>query len=88
MELDRRIRKEEDLMPEVVKPGKPTMQYLGTGKVWVTPSKSTPGKVHVTVYNDATGMRDCTCEGWRYQKNCWHLKAITQDNTDDFQVNL
>lgn len=77
-------------MPQVVK-----MQYLGEGKVWTTPSKTTPGKQHVTFFDPKTNVISCTCEGARYQKKCWHVDTIhtmlfPEDDTDheEFQVNL
>jgi hypothetical protein len=75
-------------VPEVVK-GKPVMQYIGEGKVWYTPSKSSPGKYYITVYNEDKGTYDCTCPGQMYQKKCWHVDTVRGESAEEeFQVNL
>jgi len=76
-------------MPAVASKGKPTMLYMGEGKVWVTPSKSRPDHKHVTVYNPENNFQSCTCEGFIYRHKCWHIDEIREDNVDeDFEVSL
>lgn len=65
----------------------PVMQFLGEGKVWMTPSSSRLGLFHITVLSDLD-VPSCTCEGWRSHKKCWHVTAILPEPTEDFQVSL
>lgn len=69
-----------------------TMQYHGSGHVFLTPSSTRLDLVHYTVISDI-GEANCTCEGWRSHKKCWHVTAglersgIDEEPTD-FQVSL
>lgn len=65
-------------MPQVVNPG---MQHLGNGDVWMTPSKSTPGKTYVTI-RTGEGKVSCTCPGWTYRYRCWHTDAVKPPEDD------
>jgi hypothetical protein len=44
--------------------------------VFSAPSKSRPNTFHfVIVYPDHRGIT-CTCEGWRYNRRCWHVEQV------------
>lgn len=57
-------------------------QELGEGRVWVTGSKSRPGKMHVTVLT-SDGEFVCTCEGAMYNGRCRHSKEIKESLSPD-----
>jgi len=54
-----------------------TLTKLGDNlTVFSAPSTSRPGTSHfVVVYPDERGIT-CTCEGWRYNRHCWHMEAV------------
>lgn len=71
---------------------RPAMVLLGEGRVWLTASASRIDKFHITIAKE-DGSFDCTCEGWRTHKKCWHVTELFEDGygTDgptDFQVSL
>lgn len=68
------------------------MMFHGTGNIFITQSSSRMGMYHYTVIGEE-GQANCTCEGWRTHKRCWHVeegltRAGWQGDGVDFQVNL
>jgi hypothetical protein len=65
-------------------------EEFGTGRVWLTASKSRPNVRHVTMFTEDEQWL-CTCEGMRYHSNCRHvdeLKELIGIDDDDFEVSL
>lgn len=66
---------------------------LGTGRTWITNSKTRPGIHHTTVFAD-DGSWLCTCEGMQYFSYCRHVRflkelvGIDDDLDDDFHVSM
>lgn len=54
-----------------------TLTKLGDNlTVFSAPSTSRPGVSHfVVVYPDERGIT-CTCEGWRFNRHCWHMDSV------------
>lgn len=68
------------------------MTHHGNGDIFITPSASRGDKVHYTVV-DKQGHANCTCEGWRNHKKCWHVEEALDrvgfhGEATDFQVSL
>lgn len=62
------------------------LERLGTATVFRTPSKSRQGMFHyVTVFTNGQGVK-CSCEGFSFNKKCWHIDAVplcmAKDPTD------
>lgn len=77
-------------MPEVISTDP---EFFGEGKIFLTGSKTSPGKVYITLYS-TEGKWNCTCPGWTYRYKCRHvtevgeLLNIDDEGSDDFQVSL
>jgi hypothetical protein len=51
------------------------LERLGAAEVFRAPSSSRKGIFHyVTVYKD--GSVKCSCEGFSFNKKCWHIDAL------------
>lgn len=48
---------------------------LANKKVFDVPSATTEG-VSYTVTLDGLGDYKCTCPGWRFRNECWHVDAV------------
>ncbi len=59
----------------------------GVTEVYTSTSTSRPGLKHYT-FVFADGHVECTCEGWRHQRKCWHINALPETEEADFDVNL
>jgi hypothetical protein len=70
-------------MPEIIST---EPQYIGTGQVFITGSRSRPGVIHVTLHNNDGWV--CNCEGWRYTAHCWHIERLVEQfgDADDLQI--
>jgi len=64
-------------MPKVEQTVPKILTKLGEGlTVFTAPSTSRPGTSHfVVVFPDERGIT-CTCEGWRYNRHCWHTDEV------------
>ena len=41
------------------------------------PSRSKPDEIHtVTIFE---GLMTCTCQGYRYRRNCFHIKSVQSE---------
>lgn len=52
------------------------LEYMGPATVFRAPSSSRQGLFHyITVYKDSRGII-CSCEGFTFNKKCWHVAAV------------
>ena len=67
----------------------PTLEEIGpVKKVFRVASGSRPGMFHYTFVME-DGTVDCTCEGWRMNRKCWHTTEVGGDDLDgDFSVSI
>lgn len=68
----------------------PHLEPIGPVKlVWRVASGSRPGMFHYTFLME-DGSVDCTCEGWRMNRKCWHTTGVLNayGGEDEFSVSL
>ena len=56
-------------------------------QVFRAPSSSRPGLFHYTLLYES-GDVDCSCEGWRMNKKCWHTHNLIGAMDGSFTVSL
>jgi len=67
-------------MPEVISE---EPQELGSGRVWVSGSKTRPGHIHATLQIEGRDEWACTCEGFIYRNKCKHITYLRELMEDD-----
>lgn len=79
-------------MPEdarYIDTGKHLEQMPPVSKVFRSASSSRAGMFHYTFLMES-GKVDCTCEGWRMNRKCWHTTQVMEENELDpeFSISL
>jgi hypothetical protein len=54
----------------------------GVVAVYKAPSSSRAGLFHITMVFDNNEV-DCTCEGWRMNRKCWHTEIALGGDADE-----
>jgi len=70
-------------------PGEGLEQMPPVRHVWRAASSSRAGMFHY-VFLMENGKVDCTCEGWRMNRKCWHTTQVMEEHELDteFSVSL
>lgn len=68
----------------------PSMERLPpVRQLYRVASGSRPGMFHYTILYEDNKV-DCSCEGWRMNRKCWHTTEVMEQNEldPDFSVSL